>query len=251
MKRSLIVPGSLSSALQMTNFSGPGALRAPSHFVCRKSGASHALQLPVFQRAQRFVEGLRLHQFAEYRVVLGWTGVRVAFEHHAAFTEAAGRLGRPLLFRMSDVLFHQPHGGGEGLVFVHVFVDDDHGRVVTAADAGNVADLDGVYASTGRAEVLLQRLAQLLAAAQVTGHVIADANVDGGRRLEAKVREEAGNSVHIADMHSAPLGNQLYLPRGDIACAVLDLPEVLWNRLGGTILDLHGKNASEFALHGL
>ena len=87
MKRSLMVPGSLSSALQTTYFSVPGALRTASHLnPVGKSRAAQSGQSGRFQLRDHAVAIAGFNQFPERAVRLRVpirirreTGLRVRF----------------------------------------------------------------------------------------------------------------------------------------------------------------------------
>ena len=80
---------------------------------------------------------------------------------------------------------------------VDAIVDGDGRRGVAAAEAGAAADGD-----VGAAEILqaiFETRPQIVCAAQVAGHVLADGDIGFRRRREAEMRIEAGDAVEAIE----------------------------------------------------
>ncbi len=92
MKRSLMVPGSLSSALQTTNFSVPGRLAGAVPLdVSGEAGAAHAAEAAVFEGIQDAVVVATRDEFAHRCIAAGFVRVGVAFEVHPRSAKLRGR----------------------------------------------------------------------------------------------------------------------------------------------------------------
>ena len=106
-----------------------------------------------------------------------------------------------------------------------VLVDADHQGMITAADAGNVADEH--IALTG--ETKLEGFAELPCSVQMAGHIVADANVGAGQRFQPEMRKKAGDGMDVFDVEAAAAGDDLKLGRRNVTLLLLGMAQVLDN----------------------
>ena len=109
---------------------------------------------------------------------------------------------------------------------VKLVVDHGRHRTVAAAQARGIAD-DRPAGGDFRGQRLLHVLLEPGTAALVAGHVVADVHLDGRRRLELEVREEAGDLLQAIERRACPFGELAQLLLRKVAMPVLDVVEFL------------------------
>src|SRR6185312_8768319 len=212
-------------------------LRAFPLDVGGKARAAHAAQFALLQQRQRLVEVLQIDQPAIDAVLLGLRRIRVALDFDAALRGTAWRHIRPVDTRGENLLINVRDDRLEVRALVIVLVDADHGSVVAAPDAGNIAHLHNI----GRAGVLmLQRMAKLASAVEVAAHVVAHAHIDAYRRLQPEVWIIARDAVHVLDGHAATDGDACNLVGRDEPNVLLNMAQVFEHtQLVAAGFDLH------------
>ena len=188
MKRSLNVPGSLSSALQTMNFSSPGAPFYNFPFRPRwKTCSAEAAQAAGFQLPDEARPIARGNKISKRAVV---------------FRSAIG-IGQNFLFRRFVFVFWQRFTGervtnqeirGRGIhARANVAVHGNCRSAVALAETRNL--LKRKIGWRGAFIASLKRCAEIVGAAKMAGHIAADANVSLWRRRKAKMRIKTGYAV--------------------------------------------------------
>src|SRR5216683_514801 len=154
-----------------------------------KSGAAHAFQFGSLKLCEHVVPRERLNEFAHDAVFFA-VAIRIGFAHDAclfgmrlvhiiAAYRAAGEL---LGMRCRDIR-------------ENVIVDGNRGRMIAAAQAGDVPNLHIFRSRIG--EATLQIGAQFASAIEAAAHVRANANFGFGRRHEMKMGIKTRNAVDL------------------------------------------------------
>src|SRR5437899_1173637 len=189
MKRSLIVPGSLSSALQMTYFTRSGCFRTRSHFMLVGKPAPPMPKLGSFEPREDVIPGARLYELAN-NAVFFCLAVRISF---ASDADLLGVWFSNIV--AADGAASDLFGTGGGDIREDLVVDGNCRGMIAAAEAGHVANLNFSSARTGEAP--LEVGAQLACAVEMAAHVGTNANLGFGRRHKMKMRVKTRHAVNL------------------------------------------------------
>ena len=198
MKRSLMVPGSLSSALQTMYFSLPGAWRTISHLLPVGNPAPPMPRSPLAFRVAITLAPIRvLDKLPDHRI-FGITAVWIGGYRRPIFHPrwSCFSVGSCRPERTSP---HEPHRAQFVEVAIDMIVDRESWRLVAAAETGDVTHSN--LFRTASAESLVQPVFQVAAAAQMAGHIGADAHFSLGRRREMEVGIKTGYCMDLAERH--------------------------------------------------
>ena len=195
MKRSLNVPGSLSSALQTMYFSVAGMRRTSCHF------ASVGKPAPPSPRSSRGF------QHGERAVEIAWSPPGAAQQPYfsapgyGSEAQARARAHRRRFgqFVAAQRRAHQRLGLRQRYAAIDAVVEGKRRRGIAASQAGDVAHGDFFLAEA--AEHPLDAVLQFAGSAQMARHVGADAHFGARRRRQMKMRVEAGHAVQAIQRH--------------------------------------------------
>ena len=216
--RSLNVPGSDSSALQIAYLTSPGCVprHQPPLLPGREPGAAHPAQLGVLQRRH---DGVRVELARQQRAQ---RGVPLGHARSRRVGVVRPRLGA--LVRGSGADLARPGSGDERLGVPDgrgPFVDGDRGRDVAPAQAGHLHQLDVGVLAVARAQLGQPGVA----VAQEAGQVVADVQRHLRRRLGAEVRVERDQALDLVERAARVAGQLLQLLAGQPAQPGLDRVE--------------------------
>ena len=203
------------------------ALRLPDVvplLVGGHSGAAHAAQVGSLELVD---DGLLVTRSREcpHGVVGGWAHIgidppRLVGMRLVPAVEIGWRLvaGERVAGKFRDLA---GRAGGVKLV-----VDHGRHRTVAAAQARGMPNAHPAGGDVG-GQRLLHFLLEPRTATLMTGHVVAHVHLDGRRRLEFEVREEAGHLLKPVERRAGPLGELSQLLLWQIAVPMLNMVEFL------------------------
>ena len=215
MKRSLIVPGSLSSALQTMYFSLPGAVAHDFPFAAgRETRAAHAAQ----------AAGLQLRE--EIWPISG-SGVlpKRAVAWSAIVRVGQNRLPRSLVLLVREGftrkrVANQAIGGSGTGARENAVIDRHCRRTIALTKARHFANR-----KIFRRSVLVtpfERSAKLIGSTQMAGHVATNAHVDLGRWRKTKMGIKAGYAVETIERNAGARRQCRQFVGGKVAELALD-----------------------------
>ena len=180
--------------------------------------AAQAAEAGGFQLLEGGIPVARLHEAADDGVTIGRRGVWIGGAGNAA-TRWRGFGLRSLRDDVANHFLDLRFGEAR----VDAVVYGDGGSLIAAAEAGNAAD--GDFRGAEILKAFFQARAQIVAAAKVARHVLANADVRLRWRREAKVRIKAGDSVQAIQGNVNLFRQILQFFSRQVTEPVLDLPQ--------------------------
>ncbi len=219
MKRSLNVPGSLSSALQTMYFSGPGAWRTNCHFDSVGNPAPPSPRRPEAFSVSNVRSPIpRLHQPpAPPDTVHLRRRDRTRSARGDATCAISGNAPsrQNIAHDRRDLILRKPR--------VNVFVDRHRRSLIAPAQAGNSADSSRPRTRLG-GTLRPDPRATFARAAKMARHILANAHIRFGRRRQMKMGIKTGDAVQAIQRHINFFGERLQLIGGQIAELALNIP---------------------------